>query len=148
MARKQDIRKLLDELKAYCNEKGQRYTPPRYTTLEVIAASNVPIGAYDIIEQMGKITEKPKPATVYRSIEFLQEHGFIHKIESLNAFVVCHAGHSHEGSQFIVCNDCGTVEEIHLCHLPKDLKAQVDSSGFKMDRWNTEIHGVCQRCQI
>ncbi|MCB9983607.1 MAG: transcriptional repressor [Rhodospirillales bacterium] len=144
---KKEIQKLIRTLETYCGDKGLRYTPPRRITLEVIAASKRPIGAYDVIEEMGKVTDKPKPTTVYRAIEFLQEHGFIHKIESLSAFVACHAGHNHEGSQFIVCNDCGTVEEVHLCHLPKDLQKKVDNTGFKMAHWNTEIHGTCQQCQ-
>ena len=145
---KREIKKLIKELKKFCTEKGMRYTPPRHMTLETIAASPRPVGAYDVMEEMGKITDKPKPTTVYRAINFLQQHGFIHKIESLNAFVACHAGHTHEGSQFMVCNDCGIVEEVHLCHLPKDLKNEVDYTGFKMAHWNTEIHGTCQSCQI
>ncbi len=145
---KKDIQKLVKTLETYCQDNGARFTQPRRVTLEVIAASDGPIGAYDIIEAMGEIVDKPKPTTVYRSIEFLQENGFIHKIESLSAFVVCHAGHAHRGSQFVVCNSCGTVKEVHLCHLPKDLEKKVEISGFKMDHWNAEIHGTCQQCQV
>lgn len=146
--KKTDIKKLSKELESYCKDKGLRHTPPRIMTLEIIAASSRPIGAYDVIEEMGKITDKPKPTTVYRAIEFLQAHGFIHKIESLSAFVACHAGHTHAGAQFIVCNDCGEVEEVHLCHLPAALKKKVDDTGFSMVHWNTEIHGTCQRCRV
>ncbi len=148
MVQKREMQKRISEVEAYCNEHGMRFTLPRRVALEVIIASAQPIGAYDVIEAMGKITDKPKPTTVYRALDFLQEHGFIHKIESLSAFVACHAGHNHEGSQFIVCNDCGSVEEVHLCHLPKDLQKKVESTGFKMEHWNTEIHGICQRCQL
>lgn len=144
--KKSDVKKLILELERFCEKNGMRLTPPRRMTLEVIAASDRPIGAYDVIEEIGKVTDKPKPTTVYRAIEFLQQNGFIHKIASLNAFVSCHAGHSHEGSQFIVCDDCGKVEEVHLCHLPNDLKKKVDNTGFKMGHWNTEIHGICRDC--
>ena len=34
------------------------------------------------------------PPTVYRALDFLLEHGFIHKLASINAFVGCH----HPGS--------------------------------------------------
>ena len=147
MTEKMKSKKLSERLETFCKEKGTRYTPSRYIILDIIASSKGPIGAYAIIEEMGKVTDKPKPTTVYRAIEFLQKHGFIHKIESMNAFVACEADHSHEGSQFIVCNDCGAVEEVHICHLPPDLQKKVDASGFKMDRWNTEVHGICQQCQ-
>lgn len=138
---------LVKEVEAYCREHGIRFTDQRRMVLEIIAGSKKPMGAYDILAQMGKEVDNPKPTTVYRAIDFLKEHAFIHKIESLNAFVPCHAGHSHEGSQFMVCDDCGKVEEVHLCHLPKDLQKRIDDTGFKLSRWNTEIHGTCQSCQ-
>lgn len=131
----------------YCDEHGFRFTEPRKLTLQVIAQHGQPIGAYDVIEAIGEITAKPKPTTVYRAIDFLQHQGFIHKIESMNAFVACHAGHNHRGSQFVICNDCGSAKEIHLCNLPADLQEQLKKSGFDMAYWNTEIHGVCNQCK-
>lgn len=146
--KKNDVKKLVGQLELYCKEHKARFTPPRRMTLEIIASSAKPIGAYDILDEMAKLLgNKPKPPTVYRAIDFLQAHGFIHKIESMNAFITCHAGHHHAGSQFIVCDDCGLVEEVHLCHLPKDLKSKVEAGGFAMSHWNTEIHGRCQACQ-
>ncbi len=146
MTKSKDLKKLIRTLEKYCKESRIRCTPSRIIVLEIIASSNQPIGAYDIIEEIGKVTEKPKPTTVYRAIDFLQDHGFIHKIESLSAFVVCHAGHSHDGSQFIICTDCGAVEEVHLCDLPKFLKQKFKSTGFQINHWNAEIHGTCEQC--
>lgn len=143
-----NLKKLTTTLEQYCKDHKMRCTPSRIMTLEIIASNEQPIGAYDIIEAMAKITQKPKPTTVYRAIDFLQEHGFIHKIESLSTFIACHAGHSHNGSQFIICNDCGTVEEVHLCNLPTSLMQKVNGTGFKMNYWNAEIHGTCQRCLV
>lgn len=147
MVNEREVKQMIKELENLCKEKGMRYTLPRRLTLEVIAASPRPIGAYDVIDEIGKIADRPKPTTVYRAIDFLQQCGFIHRIESLNAFMACHAGHSHEGSQFIVCNECSKVVEIHLYRLPKDLKKIVDDADFKIAHWNTEIHGTCQECQ-
>lgn len=144
---KTKIEELLKKFENYCNKNNARNTPSRKIALEVIAASVRPIGAYDIIEEIGKQTDRPKPTTVYRAIEFLQQHRFIHRIESLNAFIACCAEHAHDGTQFIVCNGCGAVEEVHSCYLPETLQKKIEASGFKMDRWNTEIHGICQQCQ-
>lgn len=147
---KADILKadILKEAERYCEEHGFRYTDPRRDVLATVAASERPCGAYDILERMGEgADKKPKATTVYRAIEFWQQHGFVHKIESLNAFVTCHAGHNHAGSQFTVCEGCGGVKEIHLCHLPPDLQKIIERSGFMMQRWNTEIHGLCHQCR-
>ena len=127
----------------HCAENGHRLTDPRKAVLEILLRLKKPAGAYDIIAAMPKGT---KPPTVYRALEFWEREGFVHVISSLNVYAVCHAGHRHEGSQFMVCDDCGTVEEAHLCHLPDALKTAVNKTGFKLARWNTELHGTCARC--
>ena len=147
MKKSEAVKAVIKSVEAHCKEKGLRLTEPRLLALEIIAGSTKPLGAYDVLEKMGKTLDSPKPMTAYRAIDFLQQHGFIHRIESLNAFVTCHAGHRHEGSQFMVCDDCGHVEEVHLCHLPGPLQKKVDENGFKLARWSTELHGTCQSCQ-
>ncbi len=137
---------LLDEVTAYCEENDARFTEPRRLVLSIIAESKQPVGAYDIMEKLGAYLDKPKPPTVYRALEFLQSAGFVHKIESLNAFVSCHAGHHHDGSQFMVCDECGHVEEVHLCDLPPPFQKKMTQSGFTMRHWNIELHGACAAC--
>jgi Fur family zinc uptake transcriptional regulator len=145
---KKEIEKLLKHVESYCEKHGIRFTEPRRHVLEIIATHpDRPLGAYDILEKMAKILKDPKPMTVYRAIDFLSEHGFIHRIESLNAFVSCHAGHTHNGSQFMVCDSCGTVEEVHLCDLPNPFQKKVAEKKFKLSHWNAELHGTCGKCQ-
>lgn len=136
------IRKASD----YCEQKKHRLTEPRRQVLRIIASSAEPLGAYEILDKLGQVIKNPKPPTVYRAIEFWQEHGFIHRIESLNAYVACEAGHQHQGSQFMICDDCGTVIETHLCELPQSLKDNTVKNTFRPSRWNLEIHGVCAKC--
>jgi len=93
---------LLKKAEQFCEDNTHRLTQPRREVLKIISSSKKPIGAYDILKKLGKTLKDPKPPTAYRAIDFWQEHGFIHRIESLNAFVSCLAGHNHEGSQFMV----------------------------------------------
>lgn len=144
--KKSETSALLRKTEAYCEENGIRFTEPRRLVLEVIAAAEKPLGAYDILAQMGKHVANPKPPTVYRAIEFLTEHHIIHRIESLNAYMLCHSDHRHEGSQFMICDDCGSVTEAHLCDLPMPLATKVQQKGFHLSRWNVELHGTCQDC--
>lgn len=137
---------LLKQVADYCAENGIRFTEPRQFVLEIIADAKKPIGAYDVLAELGKKIENPKPPTAYRAIEFLSEHGFIHRIESLNAYITCHTDHRHQGSQFMICDDCGTVVETHLCHLPEALVSKTVSAGFHLARWNVELHGSCENC--
>lgn len=140
------IQSLIKTVEAYCAEAGIRFTSPRRFVLEIIASSKMPLGAYDVLERLGSRMDNPKPPTVYRAIDFLREHGFIHRIESLNAYVACGVDHRHMGSQFLVCDKCGKVAEAHLCRVPEDLAQQVDKAGFTLTRWDAELHGTCKDC--
>lgn len=131
---------------AFCDSSGEKPSEARVLVLKIVAGAKKPLGAYEILEQMAKTLNNPKPPTAYRAIEFLQKHGFVHRIESLNAYVSCHAGHNHKGSQFMICDSCGDVAEVHLCSMPESLKNQVAGKGFSPSFWNAEIHGVCASC--
>lgn len=143
---KTELRALTRDVENYCQDKNIRFTEPRRMVLEIIASSAKPIGAYDVLAALGKKIENPKPPTAYRAIEFLQEHGFIHRIESLNAYVLCHSDHKHNGSQFMICDKCGKVTETHLCHLPGELSDKIKTSHFHLKSWNLELHGFCATC--
>lgn len=137
---------VLKQVTDYCADKGIRFTLPRQLVLEIIADARKPIGAYDVLAELSKKIDNPKPPTAYRAIEFLSEHGFIHRIESLNAYVICHSDHLHQGSQFMICDNCGTVVETHLCHLPEPLMSKMVEVDFHLSRWNVELHGQCDAC--
>jgi Fur family zinc uptake transcriptional regulator len=146
MSSEKNIDRLIDNVAQYCQDNGIRFTEPRHYVLEIIAQSSKPMGAYDILDKLAEKIDNPKPPTAYRAIEFLTEHGFIHRIESLNAYVTCHSDHRHQGSQFMICDDCGSVEETHLCHLPMPLVDKAKESNFHLKRWNVELHGQCKSC--
>jgi Fur family zinc uptake transcriptional regulator len=137
---------LIKTAKDYCTEHGHRLTDSRAAVLRIVSKAKKPLGAYDILEALRAYMDNPKPPTAYRAIEFWQAHGFIHRIESLNAYVACHAGHRHDGSQYLVCDNCGDVQEIHLCSVPEALKKQAGTHNFTLKRWSTELHGLCTRC--
>lgn len=137
----------LKSLQTFCEEQKLRLSDVREWVYEIILSSDKPIGAYNVLEELGKKIDNPKPPTAYRAIEFLQEHGFVHRIESLNAYVPCHIDHVHLGSQFMICDTCSTVIEAHLCHLPQEIDKKINDQGFKLSHWGMEIHGQCKDCQ-
>jgi len=139
---------LLKAAQTYCETHKHRLTEPRLAVLKIIAASAKPLGAYEILEKLGKTIQDPKPPTAYRAIEFWQEHGFIHRIESLNAYTPCRTDHKHEGSQHLICQNCGKVIEVHICTLPESLENKAAENGFASSHWNVEIYGLCEQCTL
>lgn len=137
---------IVKKFKEHCSELGLRITPQRLLALRILNRSKHPLTAYNVLELMAVDGSNPKPPTAYRALDFLVQHGFAHRIESLNAYVACDVDHLHSGSQFMICNDCGMVEEIHLCSLPNALENKITSEGFTLYHWNVEVHGKCQNC--
>ena len=130
----------------FCIENKLRLTEPRLEVLKIITFSKKPIKAYEVLEKLGKFINNPKPPTAYRAIDFWQKYNFIHRIESLNAYLSCDADHLHKGSQFLICDDCGGVIESHLCELPHSLKISSEKNAFSPSRWSLEINGLCSQC--
>ena len=86
------------------------------------------------------------PPTVYRTLDFLLERGFVHKIESLNAYAPCeHLGHAHHG-MLLICEACGRSEEIEDDEVIRVLAAKAAGSGFRLRRVMVEAKGLCRRC--
>ena len=131
--------KIMKNAEEYCEREGARLTDPRRYVLDILSKANKAMTAYEVLDALGNYLDKPKPPTAYRAIDFWAETGFVHRIESLNAYMLCSEGHSHKGSQFMICDDCGDVSEAHIT-LPEN------NDGFNVSRWSVELHGQCGRC--
>jgi Fur family transcriptional regulator, zinc uptake regulator len=83
---------------------------------------------------------------VYRALDFLLDAGFVHKVESINAFVACpHPGGVH-AAQFLVCDQCGAAIEIDSASLPTQLEQIAKAQAFTAKRMVVEVHGLCAAC--
>ena len=132
-----------------CAERGTRLTPIRRKVLEALLASQKPLGAYDLIERLGKRGgEKPAPITVYRALDFLRDNGLVHRIESRNAFIAC--AHNHDSSDpvvFLICEKCGAVGEAAAAAVAETIRTASKAAGFTPKTPVIEITGVCTHCK-
>jgi Fur family zinc uptake transcriptional regulator len=132
---------------ARCVERGQRLTPIRRDVLAALLVSHQPLGAYEIMERLAPKGPRPAPITVYRALEFLRENGFVHRIESRNAFVAC--VHTHVDGElvvFLICERCGAVGEASSAEVAAKLKAAARAAGFTPKSPVIEISGICTHC--
>lgn len=142
-----ETRKALKLAETLCQERGVRLTPQRRNVLAVINASDQPLGAYDILEQLRAQQPRIAPPTVYRALDFLLTEGLIHKLESLHAFVGCHHPDHPHHSQFLICEDCGEVDELHSPLVRDSLDDAAKARGFAPKHSTVELLGRCARCQ-
>lgn len=140
------VKTALAEAQAACSESGLRLTETRRQVLELVWGSHAPVKAYDILEQLHADNPKAVPPTVYRALEFLQNAGLVHRIESLNAYVGCGSpGEPHVG-QFLICTMCGAVAEINEPKITELLSEQAAQLGFATEQQLVELKGLCPQC--
>lgn len=127
--------------------RGQKLTPLRRRVLEIVLESHRPAGAYDILGALARDGGKPAPPTVYRALEFLIAQGFVHRIDSQNAFAACFAPERAHRSHFLLCRACGRAAEIGDAGLDSALKAAAARAGFTAENETVEITGLCADCR-
>jgi len=138
---------LLAQAQQVCIKKGARFTKVREQVFLLLAKSEGAVGAYDLLDQLKKIDAAAKPATIYRALDFLSTQGFVHKIESINAFVMCHHfGDCDHPVQLLICDQCGHVEEIQSNNFDLALRSMADANGFTISHQIVEAHGSCRTC--
>lgn len=141
----QEAEAFLQEAEALVQGKGQKLTPIRRKVLHLLLESEEPAKAYDLLANLDG-EGSPKPPTVYRALDFLQEMGLAHKIESLNAYVACgHASHPHS-AVFLICDRCGAAEELHAVKTSKAINDETQAAGFQVHNAVIEARGICRKC--
>lgn len=147
----------------YCQEAGLRLTKLRRIVLEQVAASHKAIGAYQILDNLKTEGHKLAPISVYRSLDFLQEAGLIHRLESTNSYFACQRnfdeGLGETETQllnrcskvdplvFLICEDCGTIGEVEENSLVNLINSVASANHFDVERSQLEIKGICTSCQ-
>ncbi len=133
--------------KSHCEESGLRLTPLRQQVLELVWQSHEPVKAYDVLDKLKQDHSSSAPPTVYRALDFLQEQGLVHKIESLNAYMGCGNPEESHSGQFFICNDCGSVAELDDADISGLIQKKAKGFGFLINDEMIEIKGRCQECR-
>lgn len=139
----------LREAEEACRTQNLRLTPIRRQVLEALHATHRPVSAYELIDQLGPQNGRTlAPISVYRALDFLQEAGFVHRLESRNAFIACPAQHRPgDVVVFMICDQCGGVDETASDDLRKALGALAAQEAFVPRTQFIELAGTCAHCQ-
>ena len=143
----------LDRAELLCRERGVQLTSLRRQVLGLVLDSAKPMGAYDLLDRLRIGHKGAAPPTIYRALDFLLEHGLIHKIESLSAFVGCvHACDRGElgihSAQFLLCTRCGRAEELEDPEIDGALARAARRRAFALTYTTIEAKGTCAACAV
>lgn len=137
---------LLNKAIEICKAKKVRFTPTRQQVFCFMAENNGPISAYELLDKLQQVDTKAKPPTIYRALEFLLDNHFIHRIESLNTYLMCcHLGCEHP-MQLLICNQCNNVIELDDPVIDEAFSKKASQFGFKITNKVIEAHGICNNC--
>ena len=140
------INDAIERAQRVCDENGSRFTALRKRVLELVWARHEPVKAYDLLTELQKEDQSAKPATIYRTLDFLLDLGLVHKIHRHNTYVGCVDPAIERPSFFLVCNNCNRVTEKHDEEYYKLIKNISKRHHFKLSDTSFEIEGICSQC--
>lgn len=115
--------------------------------LDVLRRRGLPLSAYDVLLELRGAHPKLAPPTIYRALSALTEEGFVHRVESLKAYVACKCDTHKHASILSICDNCGKVEERMAPDLLRGVSGLVGETGFLPLRHVIEVHGICADCR-
>ena len=129
------------------NKKNQTLTKNQRIVLNLLQDSGEPLKAYFILDSLKK-EGLNSPLQVYRALDKLVELGKIHKVESLNSFIICNNSNCASNTAFTICERCGKVKEIKNNNLTEGVNELVRENKLNISRYNLEFYVVCKSCKI
>ena len=141
------IKGSMDAAKSYCAENSLKFTPVRQRVFEILIQEHKAMGAYDILAILAAEGLGSQPPVVYRALDFLVKHKFVHRIERLNAYIACGEPGSGHAPAFMICRSCTTVAEMDAKKV-SGLSEVAGEMGFAIEAMNVEAEGLCPSCQV
>ncbi len=139
-----EIRAAIDVLRA----NGYKVTQPRRQVLKALSQTQRPVSPYDIQDMLRLKGEHLNHVTIYRILDLLCTLNLAHKVLLLGGFVRCNLGGEESCHRFMVCRECGALEEFAdraLCMEESDVTRGL---GFRTEHHFSEVSGVCAKCQV
>jgi Fur family transcriptional regulator, zinc uptake regulator len=110
-----------------------------------LAVAAEPLKAYEILDGLKEHGVRA-PMTVYRALDGLEAKGLVHKLDGLNAYVLCNHESPHAVQTFLVCEGCSTVTELEMVAVESYITPAVRAAEFDMNTARLEIKGTCMSC--
>jgi Fur family ferric uptake transcriptional regulator len=132
---------------AFLRQKQLKLTAQRRRIFERAFATHEHFSAEELYAWLAKAAgPRVSRATVYRTLNLLQEGGFIASLDAgrgelLYEHVLGHRHHDH-----MVCLGCGRIEEFHDSRIEALQSEACASKGFELTSHAHRLFGYCRAC--
>lgn len=122
---------------------GLRPTKARIAVFDAIANANSALSQPEIVELLKDQTEFDR-VTIYRVLDWLTEHHFVHKISGENRawrYQLSHTNaHQHAHLQCAICGKITCIHELEP-HFPSNILAK-----YQVESIDIHLKGICPDC--
>ena len=90
---------------------------------------------------------KVSRATVYRTLDLLEQGGFIQSLNTGSAELVYEHVLGHKHHDHMICLACGQIEEFHDERIEQLQEEAARKLGFEVQNHVHRLMGLCRRCK-
>lgn len=139
----------IERLKNNLKEKGYKLTPQRRAIVDIMINNE---GSHLTTEELYDLVKKECPeiglATVYRTVQLLEEIGVVCKMDlddGCNRYELVHEDENHQ-HHHLICTVCGKVTEVEG-DLLEVLEHNIEEKyKFKIKNHSVKFYGICSDC--
>jgi Fur family transcriptional regulator, ferric uptake regulator len=125
--------------------RGYRMTPQRRAIVaEIMEESHDHIAPQRLVQRVKERLPGVNDSTVYRTLDLLEEVGFLSHSHLGEGSSYHHAGHGDH--VHLICERCGRSEQLSAADIGPLERAMRRLTGFRADFTHFAISGVCEEC--
>ena len=137
-----------ENLLNYCLKNKKSLTPSRTLVIKTLSKHKKPISAYELRDEINNNGDvNINISQIYRVLEFWIDLGLIHKISSINKFLLCITPEEKHTHMLNFCTVCENVFE--TCNEQMGLNLKKSTAKLDLAFNNTrsvEIPVICPQC--
>lgn len=140
------MRKEIEVLKKFIQEKGLRYTPQREEILKAFLSAEKHLSA----DELHKIVKKKNPnigyVTVYRTMKLLDEAGLCSEVDFGDGISRFEHKYEHGHHDHLICVKCGECTEVMKPRIERLQNELAKERRFIPLKHKLQIFGICSKC--
>lgn len=137
-----DVDHWCSDFEKLCRSRGIRVTPQRLAVYRALAEDLAHPTAESVYARLGKQLPGLSQATIYRTLQFLEDENLIRRVSSPGAIGRFDA--NIDPHQHLLCRVCGSLKDISVPALHNAAIPKV--SGFTVEELDIRLVGLCETC--
>ncbi len=142
-----DITLAKENFTKYLKSGSYRITPERFIIMEAVMNYDGHFDADELFFQVKTSGQKVSRATVYNTLDLLQDCGLISKYRFGENHSRYEKAFGRPHHHHLICLECGDIIEFVSDRIEKIQKEVSDENKFKVQTSTLQIFGICSKCQ-